>query len=86
MCRCAPLSCPSARTASTRQCPSCSSAQPLSLPPPQLDPALWDAFEQRLLYHMYHDELPGALGLSHVLQLAQLADRFQVGERSRPLS
>jgi hypothetical protein len=29
---------------------------------------------------MYHDELPGALGLSHVLQLAQLADRFQVGE------
>jgi hypothetical protein len=35
---------------------------------------------------MYHDELPGALELSHVLQLAQLTDRFQVGERSRPLS
>jgi hypothetical protein len=65
--------------------PSCSSAQALSLPP-QLDPELWDAFEQRLLYHMYHDELPGALDLSHVLQLVQLADRFQVGERSRPLS
>jgi hypothetical protein len=31
---------------------------------------------------MYHDELPGALDLSDVLQLAQLADRFQVGRRS----
>ena len=57
------------------------SAQPLSLAPPQLDPALWDAFEQRLLYHIYHDELPGALDLGDVLQLAQLADRFQVGRR-----
>jgi hypothetical protein len=58
-----------------------------SLPPAlQLDPALWDAFEQRLLYHIYHDELPGALGLSDVLQLAQLADRFQVGRREACLA
>ena len=52
-----------------------------SLSRPQLDPALWDPFEQQLLYHIYHDALPDGLGLSQVLQLAQLADRFQVGAR-----
>jgi hypothetical protein len=49
---------------------------PVSIP--QLDAALWDAFEQQLLYHVYHDKLPKGLALGQVLQLALLADRFQV--------
>jgi hypothetical protein len=44
----------------------------------QLDAALWDAFEQQLLYQIYHDKLPEGLEPGQVLQLALLADRFQV--------